>query len=151
MATWAEFAAAAPGIAAMGRQLLFRTGTGEALLATVRDAAPPRIHPINVGIVDDRLAAFILASPKAEDLRLDGRFALHAHQDPVVPHEFLVRGRVRPIDDPATRARFAAAWPFTPDDAYLLFEFLIDHAVVGERPTADDWPPRYRSWKGAVG
>lgn len=148
MTTWAEFAAAAPAIAADGHRLLYRTQTGEALLATVRGNGLPRIHPIYVAVHDGRLVAFILHSPKANDLAEDGRFALHAHQDPDAPHEFLVRGRARPIDDEATRATFAAAWYFEVDDEYRLFEFLVEHAVFGERASPDDWPPRYRSWRG---
>lgn len=89
----------------------------------------------------------MLPSPKSNDLAEDGRFALHAHQDPAAPHEFLLRGRAVPIDDVETRARFVAAWYFDIDDDHRLFEFLIDHAVVGERNDADDWPPRYRSWR----
>jgi hypothetical protein len=147
MATWADFSAQAPAIADAGRRLIYRTETGEALLSTVRDDLPPRIHPIYVGVLQDRLAAFILRSAKATDLTEDGRYALHAHQDPSVPHEFMIRGRARPIDDPGTRASFAVAWYFEVDDTYRLFEFLVDHAVLGERPTADDWPPIYTSWR----
>ena len=147
MANWAEFAAAAPAIAAAGRRLLYRSETGEALLSTVRGDGLPRIHPIYVAILEDRLVAFLLRSPKAIDLVEDGRFALHAHQDPAAPHEFLLRGRARVIDDEATRARFASAWSFTVDDDNDLFEFLVEHAVFGERGSPDDWPPRYRSWR----
>jgi hypothetical protein len=150
-ATWAEFAAAAPTIAAEGLRLIYRTETGEALLATVRGGDPPRIHPIHVGVLEGHLIAFILRSPKATDLAEDGRFALHAHQDPEVPHEFLLRGRVRAIDDDATRTKFAAAWSFSVDDQYRLFEFLIEHAVFGERATPDEWPPRYTSWRSPGG
>lgn len=150
MSDWTEFEAAAPEIAAAGRKLLYRTGTGEALLATVRGAAaPPRIHPIYVAVLEGRLVAFILRSPKARDLAEDSRYALHAHQDPDAPHEWLVRGRARAIDDEATRARFAAAWYFEVDDDYLLFEFLVEHAILGERASPDDWPPRYSSWRNA--
>ena len=151
MATWTEFAAAAPGIATEGRRLLYRTDTGEALLSTVRGDAPPRIHPIYVAVLEDRLVAFILRSPKGTDLAEDGRFALHAHQDPDRPHEFLLRGRARPIDDEPTRARFADAWYFAVDEEYRLFEFLIEHAVFGERGSPDEWPPRYTSWRSAAG
>jgi hypothetical protein len=147
MATWAEFAAAAPSIAAEARRLFYRTGTGEALLATVRGDGLPRIHPIYLAILEDRLVAFMLPSAKGVDLAEDGRFALHAHQDPAAPHEFLIRGRARPIDDEATRERFVAAWYFDIDDDHRLFEFLVEHAVLGERASPDDWPPRYRSWR----
>ncbi|MEA2608217.1 MAG: hypothetical protein QOJ75_460 [Chloroflexota bacterium] len=149
MATWGEFAAAAPELADRGRRLFYRTETGEALLATVRGDGLPRIHPINVAIVEDRLVAFITASPKATDLATDGRFALHNHQDPSVPNEFQVRGRAVAIEDDAIRARIAASWYFEAGDEYRLFEFTIEHALLGERPGPDDWPPRYTSWKSA--
>jgi hypothetical protein len=77
----------------------------------------------------------------------DGRYAVHAHQDPVVPHEFQARGRARLLSEADDRARAASVWPFTTDDTYLLFELEIEQVLVGERPTADDWPPVYRSWK----
>jgi hypothetical protein len=148
MTDWTEFEAAAPEIAAAGRRLLYRTATGEALLATVRGTdTPPRIHPIYVAILEGRLVAFLLRSPKATDLAEDTRYALHAHQDPDAPHEWQVRGRARPIDDEAARARLAAAWYFEVDDDHRLFEFLIEHAILGERASPDDWPPRYSSWK----
>jgi hypothetical protein len=148
MATWGEFAAQAPTIAAAGRGLIYRTEVGRALLATVRGAEPPRIHPISVAIAADRLVAFIiLGSPKARDLEEDGRYALHAHQDPDVPHEFVVRGRARPFEDATTRAAIAETWFFEVDDTYRLFEFMVEHAVLGERASPREWPPRYTSWR----
>ena len=148
MATWADFEAAAPDMPATGRRLIYRRPIGEALLATVRGDALPRLHPIYVAILEDRLFAFLLPSAKATDLVEDGRFALHAHQDPASPSEFVVRGRARPIDDEATRLRIGGAWYFdVNDENHRLFEFDIDHAILGARPTADDWPPRYTSWR----
>jgi hypothetical protein len=150
MVAWSEFAAAAPDIAARGKQLFERTGAGEGLLASVREALPPRIHPINVGIVDGKLLAFlIVGSAKVADLAADGRYALHAHQDPAIPHEFQVRGRAHEVHDRALRTAAAAAWPFDVDDGYRLFEFGVEHAIFGERASADDWPPVYTSWKAA--
>jgi hypothetical protein len=149
MTTWAEFAAAAPDIAAEGRRLIYARGDGEALLATVRGDDLPRIHPINVAIVDDRLYAFVIAgSPKRKDLEIDGRYALHTHQDPAAPSELMVRGRARLVDDPVERARVAAGWAFGVDDGYTLFEFSVETALLGARATADDWPPLYSSWPG---
>ena len=145
MATWSEFAAAAPGIAEHARRLFHRTETGEALLVTVRGEDLPRIHPIYLAVMEDRLVAFITPSPKAVDLASDGRYALHNHQDPNAPDEIQLRGRAREIDDPATRARFAAAWYFTTTDAYRLFDFQVERALLGERGP-DDWPPKYSSW-----
>ncbi len=146
--SWNDFAADAPDTAARGRALLERSGIGEGLLATVRRDAPPRIHPVYVRVVDGRLLTFaIVGSGKAGDLAADGRYALHAHQDPAVPHEFLVRGRAVAVTDSAIRAGAAAEWSFEVDDGYDLYELSIDHAVFGERATADDWPPVYSSWR----
>jgi hypothetical protein len=148
MTTWNDLATASPTIAAVGRGLIERSGIGEGLLATVRGDAPPRIHPVNVRIVDGRLLTFVIVgSAKAGDLAVDGRYALHAHQDPAVPHEFLVRGRATEVRDADLRAAAAGEWSFEVDDGYTLYELSIDHAVFGERPTADDWPPVYTSWR----
>jgi hypothetical protein len=150
--SWHAFAAASPEVAARGRSLLERSGIGEGLLATVRGDGPPRIHPVHIRIVDGRLLTFVIVgSAKAGDLAADGRYALHAHQDPAVPHEFLVRGRATAVTDPPTRAAAAAEWSFDVDDGYELYELSVDHAVFGERASADDWPPVYTSWKPGRG
>jgi hypothetical protein len=149
MTTWKQFATAAPELATAGRALLYREGHGGALLATVRDGEPPRIHPISVGIVEDGLYAFILKSAKRVDLERDGRYALHAHLDPAAPNEFSVRGRARVVGEPI-RSTVAAGWFFEADEGYELFEFGVESAVLGERPTADDWPPRYTTWRAAT-
>ena len=151
MVAWDEFAADAPEMAANGRRLFERAGIGEALLATVRDDLPPRIHPIYIAVVDGRLLAFlIVGSGKLADLEADGRYALHAHQDPAEPHEFQLRGHAREVTDPDVRAAAAAAWSFEVDEGYRLFEFSIEHAVFGERGSADDWPPVYSSWRASA-
>lgn len=144
--TWGELEAADPTLAAAGRRLLYRSGDGEALLATVRGDDPPRIHPINVGVVDGGLYAFILRSAKLRDLEVDGRYALHAHVDPAAPTEFMLAGHAREIEADDIRAAVAAAWFFAVDDGYRLFEFEIASALLGERADADEWPPRYRRW-----
>jgi hypothetical protein len=153
MSSWVEFASAAPEMAATGRRLFEQSGIGEGLLATVRGDGLPRIHPIYVAVVDGRLVAFlIVGSAKLADIAADGRYALHAHQDPAEPHEFLVRGRAREVTDAGLRAAAAGAWSFEVDDTYTLVEFDIDHAVFGERADPDAWPPRYTSWRsGAAG
>lgn len=148
MVTWAEFAGAAPEIASEGRRLIYAAGGGKALLASVRGDDLPRVHPITVAIVDERLYAFIIArSPKKLDLELDGRYALHTHLDPAAPTEIALRGRARLVDEPDERARVAVGWAFEVDDSYTLFEFSIESALLGVRPTADDWPPVYSSWR----
>lgn len=144
--TWADFEAAAADMAADGRRLIYARGDGEALLATVRDGDAPRIHPINVGIVESRLYAFIIGrSPKRADLESDGRYALHTHVDPAAPSEFSVRGRAHLVEAGAVRSAVASGWFFTVDETYRLFELSVETALLGRR-AADEWPPRYRSW-----
>ncbi len=148
MATWNEFAAAAPDLAASGLELIKARGQGEGLLATVRGDSPPRINPVSLAIVDGGLLIYlIVGSAKLGDLEADGRYALHAHQDPAVPHEFQVRGRAAVVTDPALHDAAAAAWSFEIDDSYRLFEFDIAHAIFGKRDDADAWPPVYTSWR----
>jgi hypothetical protein len=146
MVRWSDFREAAPGLAAEGERLLHPGGAGAGLLATVRDDAPPRIHPVNVGIADGGLYTFILRSAKRTDLEIDGRYALHAHQDPAAPSEFSIRGRARRVDDPAIRSAVAAGWSFEVDDGYALFELSVESALLGARNDADEWPPRYTTW-----
>lgn len=150
MESWEAFARAEPDLAARGRALLYQRGDGEAFLTTVAANGTPRIHPLNVGVRDGRLLVFVQAhSAKARDLESNQHYALHAHQDAEHPHEFMVRGQARLVTDPALRAAAAADWFYTVSEAYSLYELLIEHALLGERETASDWPPRYRSWRSA--
>jgi hypothetical protein len=111
----------------------------------------PRIHPVSVAVVDDRLYVFVIArSPKRIDLEVDGRYALHTHQDPAAPSEFMLRGRVRVVGDATEREPVAAGWYFETDESWILVEFSIESAVLGERESRDEWPPRYSSWRAAA-
>lgn len=131
-------------MAAAGSSLLDRSN-GAALLATVRGDAVPRLHPVTVALREGGLYVFLLDSAKRRDLVEDGRYALHAHQDPAHPTEFSVRGRARLVEPGELRDSVAAGWYFGVDDSYWLFELQIESAILGER-TADEWPPRYTRW-----
>ena len=150
MESWEALARAEPDLAGRGRELLYQRGDGEAFLTTVAANGTPRIHPLNVGVREGRLLVFVQAhSAKARDLESNQHYALHAHQDAEHPHEFMVRGQARLVTDPAQRAAAAADWFYTVSEAYPLYELLIEHALLGARETASDWPPRYRSWRSA--
>jgi hypothetical protein len=150
MESWEAYARAEPDSAARGRELLYQRGDGEAFLTTVAANGTPRIHPLNVGVRDGRLLVFVQGhSAKARDLESNQHYALHAHQDADHPHEFMVRGQARLVTDPALRTAAAAEWFYTVSEAYPLYELLIEQALLGERETASDWPPRYRSWRSA--
>lgn len=150
MESWDAFARAEPEMAEKGRALLYQRGDGEGMLTTVAANGTPRIHPLNVGVNDGRLLVFIQGhSAKARDLASNPHYALHAHMDAATPHEFMVRGQARLVTDAATRQVAAADWFYTVSDSYPLYELLIEHALLGERESANDWPPRYRSWRSA--
>jgi len=150
MSSWEFFEGAEPEMAEKGRALLYQRGDGEGFLTTVAANGTPRIHPLNVGVKDGRLLVFVQGhSAKARDLEANPHYALHAHQDPATPHEFMVRGEARLVTDAAMRKAAASDWFFTVSDAYPLYELRIEHALLGTRDSADDWPPRYRSWRSA--
>ena len=146
--SWGDLAAVEPALAAVGARHLNRSN-GAALLATVRGEAPPRLHPVTIGIVDDGLFVFVLDSAKRRDLAEDGRYALHAHQDQEAPDEFSVRGRARLVPLGELRERVAAGWFFEVDDSYWLFELRIQTAILGERGP-NEWPPRYQRWSAST-
>jgi hypothetical protein len=146
-ATWHDLEAAEPDLAARGWKLLTARGSGSGLLATVRDGVPPRIHPMSVDVVEGHLLTVVLGgSAKARDLAADGRFALHAHQDAGKPDEFQVRGRARVVEPGPLRDRAVEQWPFEVGEGDLVVELGVEHALLGERPDADAWPPVYRAW-----
>jgi hypothetical protein len=146
-ATWGELEAAEPDLAARGRALLEARGSGSGLLATVRDGIPPRIHPMSVEIIEGHLFTVALGgSAKARDLASDGRFALHTHQEAGKPDEFQVRGRARVVEPGELRARVVGQWRFEVGEGDLVVELGVEHALLGERPDADTWPPVYRAW-----
>ncbi len=150
MEGWDAFARDEPEMAELGRTLLYERGDGEGFLTTVAANGTPRIHPLNVGVADGRLLVFVQGhSAKARDLAANPHYALHAHQDPATPHEFMVRGEARLVTDAGVRHAAAEDWFFTVSGDYPLYELLIEHALLGERASADDWPPRYRSWRSA--
>ena len=150
MESWQTFESADPAMAEKGRALLYQRGDGAGFLTTVAANGIPRIHYLNVGVVDGHLYVFVQGhSAKARDLESNRNYALHANLDAAKPDEFMVRGQALPVTDAAQRAPIAADWFFTVAESYPLYELLIEHALLGERDSADDWPPRYRSWRSS--
>ena len=160
MASWAEFAQAAPEIAKVGSEL--RQQHGLAFLATVRKDGSPRIHPVCPFIVRGQL--FIATnpkSPKRHDLKRDGRYVLH-----MLPGkndaEFQVRGQARFVTDAETKARVLAEGPkagVQPDGALLnlkpeelLFEYDIEEAMMAywENVGQPDTRPVRTIWREAT-
>ena len=157
MATWAEFAEAAPEMAALGSEL--RATFGLAFLATVRKDGSPRLHPVCPFVVRGRLfIATNQKSPKRHDLKRDGRYVLH-----MLPGEndaeFQVRGRARLVDDAQTKVMVLAEGPeagVQPDGALLnltpeelLFEYDVEEALSGhwENVGQPDTRPVRKRWR----
>ena len=105
MVPWHEFVAAAPELAATGEGLLFQFGVGLAFLATVRKDGGPRLHPVCPVLSHGRLYVLTIpTSPKQQDLRRDGRYALQTFPQPKPDSaEFYITGRADLIEDPSLR------------------------------------------------
>lgn len=144
MATWAEFSAAAPELAAFG-ETRFREAE-VAYIATIRRDGSPRVHPVTPILCGGHLFLFMdQASPKGHDLRRDPRFAMHSlvTDQNGTPGEFYIRGTGRPVDDPTLRAAVAEAAPYDTEAPWIAFEFTIDEAACtlyeGKEPVRRRW------------
>jgi len=150
MASWSEFEAAAPEIAAGGRTLIYQFGVGLGYLATVRKDGGPRVHPFCPVIAEGELWGLIGPSPKRHDLLRDGRFAFHSFASPDKDDEFYLTGRAREVRDPAVRAAVLAAYlatGATSSGDELFFAFDLDRALLATYGTRPSWPPAYRTWR----
>lgn len=103
MVTWEHFTRQRPDLAAAGRTLLYQHGVGLAFLATVRKDTGPRLHPICPLLANHAIFAFIVPSPKQQDLRRDGRFAMHSFPRPDNEDAFYLTGQAKLVEDPAMR------------------------------------------------
>ena len=154
MATWGDFAHQRPDLATVGRTLLYRHGVGLAFLSTVRKDGGPRVHPVCPLLTDVDMFAFIVPSPKQQDLRRDGRFAMHSFPQPDNEDAFYAVGRARAIDDPALRtvlgqqfvderSQFGAPLPL---ETEVLFVFDIERCLVTTTSGHGDPNPQHVIW-----
>ncbi len=133
MATWSEFAAAAPALAGTVRDALHQYGPGLAYLATIRPDGGPRLHPVSPAVLDGRLYCCLLDTPKRRDLDRDGRYALHAFPAEDSDDEVSLRGHARPVIDPDEVARVADALRAVPRADWRLYDLRIDTAMSVRR------------------
>ncbi len=133
MATWTEFADAAPELAASIRVLVHQFGPGFGYLATVRGDGGPRVHPVSPLITDDGLFCFVIDSPKRRDLDRDGRYALHSFPPEDCDDEACVTGRAVLVADPVRRARLAHLCRAAGSVDWSLYEFTVDSAMLARR------------------
>lgn len=129
MASWSDFEAKAPELAAFGRQ---RFTSGVAYLATVRPDGGPRVHPVTPILGFGRLFLFMEpTSPKGRDLQREPRYALHCsvRDSEGGEGEFWVAGQATLVVDPDVRALAAQSASYSPHPRYILFELSIDRAA----------------------
>jgi hypothetical protein len=113
--SWSRFVAEAPDLAAVAEELwgsVLALDRGErtggdvfviAYLATARPDGAPRLHPFCPIVARGRLfAAIPPASPKGNDLRRDGRCAIHALPGPD-DLELCVRAFAHEVTEDVTR------------------------------------------------
>jgi hypothetical protein len=144
--SWAAFAADAADLADAGRRLLEdEPGVpGVAFLGTVGADGLPRIHPFIPAVVDGRLWAFVIESPKQGDLDRTGRYAIHSRLGPR-DESFFCAGNAQRVDAEEIRSTVSGGMPYSDiDDRHVLYEFRIARALwtTWTTPTS----PVHRTW-----
>jgi hypothetical protein len=155
MLTWGEFSRARPDLAGAGRALMYQFGVGLAFLGTVRADGGPRVHPMCPLITEDGLFAFLVPSPKREDLRRDGRYAMHCFPADENEDAFYLTGGAWAAEDPGVvrslRAQFLAERdmdaPPTDFADYEPFEFGIERCLHSVTTGHGDPSPRHEVWR----
>ncbi len=152
MASWSDFAAAQPRLAAAIRELVHQYGPGLGYLATVRADGGPRVHPVSPVITEDGVFCFVLDSPKRRDLERDGRYALHSYPPEDTDDEAYLSGRAHQVTDHATVTSLAGALRAEPDLNWRLYEFSVDVAMLARRRPGEHGPggAAYEVWRDAA-
>jgi hypothetical protein len=157
MITWNQFEQKQPALAAAGREQLYQVGIGLAFLATVRADGAPRVHPVCPVISPAGLHVLVIPGPKQNDLRRDGRYALHTETYPPPRQDdgVSLSGRAREITDPVVRGVVRSQlvaergesldWPGLDTDA--LFELRLDRCLLMLTHPRDGFPQGPTIWK----
>lgn len=156
MITWRQFREARPDLADAGQKLLYQYGVGLAFLASVRRDGGPRVHPMCPLLTADGLFAFLVPSPKRDDLHRDGRYALHCF--PVEENEdaFYSTGTALPVNDDDLQRRLETQFlderkmqsrpPYFSE--HHLFEFGIERCLLTSTTGHGDPAPKHAVWRG---
>ena len=139
MITWTEFERHQPALADAGRRQYYQFGIGLAFLATVRRDGGPRVHPVCPVLSPAGLHLLIKAGPKRQDLRRDGRYALHSETCPPPRHDdgFAIIGRGREVTEAEITGvvrrqvlaeRDGKVWPGF--DEEVIFELRLERCLL---------------------
>jgi hypothetical protein len=129
MRGWKELQEQASELAEFGAE---RLKNKVAYLATVAKEERPRVHPVAVILGEGYLFVFMEpTSPKAHDLRKNGRFALHSSVTDTSGSngEFTADGRASLVSDPQLRATAARLSWYKPKESFILFTLFVETAM----------------------
>jgi Pyridoxamine 5'-phosphate oxidase len=154
---WDDFAAEAPELAGIGRELFDRHEL--CMVGTLRRDRSPRISPCELDFAEGELfLGMMWQSPKARDLLRDPRCVLHScTQDRSgTEGDFKLYGRASDIQAPhlrdAYRAAIKARIDWEPAGSFHLFAIDVTssgYVVFGEHGFAMAWDPQrgLRRWE----
>jgi hypothetical protein len=106
-------------------------------------------------LTDDKMFAFIVPSPKQQDLRRDGRHAIHSFPKPDNEDAFYVTGMAVHVDDSTVRSalsnqfveeRSAIGVP-PPSHDEALFSFSIEGCLLTRTAGHGDPHPSHTIWR----
>ncbi|MGH8993165.1 MAG: pyridoxamine 5'-phosphate oxidase family protein [Acidimicrobiia bacterium] len=146
MATWTQFAAEAPDLAAAVRARF--EATKHHVLASLRRDGSPRVSGTEVDYHGDELTVGSMwEAVKARDLQRDGRFAVHANpgDSSMSGGDAKLAGVAVEIDDEEKRAYIDANDP--PPGPFHLFRLDLREVVLtslhpdGDRLVIETWRP----------
>jgi hypothetical protein len=156
MITWIEFERHQPALADAARRQYYQFGIGLAFLATIRPDGGPRVHPVCPVISPAGLHLLIKAGPKQQDLRRDGRYALHSETCPPPRHDdgFATIGRAREVTEAEAASvvrrqvlaeRDGKVWPGFEEEA--IFELRIERCLLMLTQADEGFPAGPTIWK----
>jgi len=156
MITWTQFERHQPALADAGRGQFYHFGIGLGFLATIRRDGGPRVHPVCPVISPAGLHLLIGAGPKQQDLRRDGRYALHSETCPPPRHDdgFAIIGRAREITEAGTAGvvrgqvlaeRDGKVWPGFDEEP--IFELFLERCLLVLTQAGDRFPAGPTIWK----
>jgi hypothetical protein len=151
---WAVFQEIEPGLAGSGKDLFYQFGVGLGFLATVRRDGGPRVHPICPIITADGLYAFLIPSPKRDDLLRDPRYALHSFPAEKNDDAFYMTGIAEAVEDRGVVEEVRTAMlrernmeRASPEAAEeMLFEFLMGRCLLTRTQGHGDYHPVQTVW-----
>jgi hypothetical protein len=153
--SWGELVELEPELSRSGAAMLYQFGVGLAFLATVRLDGGPRLHPMCPLLTPGGIFAFIIPSPKQQDLLRDRRYAMHSFPAPDNEDAFSMTGVASVVAERDRRAALAQQFVDerasigvpSPAPDHVLFEFRLSRALLTRTSGHGDHAPVHRVWR----